>query len=82
MINSSSARCKQSMNLIRIITLESMKRNVRVYAKHVTTENNSLADALSRLQMEHFWRLAPVDMKRGKTPIPADLWPVQKLWIP
>ena len=81
MINSSSSRCKNCMTLIRIITLEGMRRNVRVYAKHVTTDKNILADALSRLQMERFWRNTPEGMSPEKTEIPCRLWPVQKLWL-
>ena len=52
MLNSSSSSCKNCMVLIRIITLESMVKNVRVYAKHVTSKMNGKSDALSRLDFD------------------------------
>ena len=46
MINNSTSSCKNCMVLIRIITAESILRNVRIFAKHVSTKNNGKADAL------------------------------------
>ena len=81
MINSSSSKCKNCMVLIRIITLKSLIENVRVYAKHVSTSKNDLADALSRGQFNRFWKLAPESMHKEATPMPTDLWPMEKLWF-
>ena len=47
MLNHSSSSCKNCMVLIRIITLISLKENVRVMALHVKTSRNSIADSLS-----------------------------------
>ena len=44
MINSSSSGCKNCMYLIRVLTLEGLKHNVRIFAKHVRTRFNDLAD--------------------------------------
>ena len=54
MINVNTSSCKNCMVLIRIIVLESMKNNVRIYAEHVKSEDNNLADALSRFQFSRF----------------------------
>ena len=84
MINTSSTKCKNCMVLIRKIVLHSMIWNVRVFAKWISTDKNIFADALSRFQMNRFWKDVE---KQGKvvnafqTPIPTDLWPVEKLWI-
>ena len=54
MINKSSSNCKNCMVLIRIITLEALKNNVRVFARHVRTKLNDLSDTLSHLQFTRF----------------------------
>ena len=84
MINMNTSSCKNCMVLIRILVLESMKNNVRIYAKHVTSEDNAIADALSRFQ---FSRLQTELEKRHKElqmfgeEIPDEIWPVRKIWI-
>ena len=80
MINNSSSKCKNCMILIRLITIESLIHNVKVFAKHVKTEDNGITDALSRLQMKRFRRLAP-NMKKYPTPIPSELIPMEKVWF-
>ena len=72
------------MVLIRILVLESMKNNVRIYADHVSSEDNFLADALSRFQFNRLEK----DLKRiGKRinrhgeDMPESIWPVRKIWI-
>ena len=54
MINKSSSWCRNCMVLIRFITLHSLVCNVRVFAKHLSTHKNVLADALSRLNWRKF----------------------------
>ena len=48
MLNRQSSKCPNCMVLIRLITLQCMIDNVRLYAKHVRTFCNDRADALSR----------------------------------
>ena len=48
MIRNSSSSCKNCMVLIRLIVLECLTWNVRLFCKHVRTEDNYFADALSR----------------------------------
>ena len=84
MINLSSSRCKSCMNLVRIITLESMKHNVRIFAKHLKSEDNFLADELSRFQMVKFWRdVNRLQLDVNSTPelIPQELLPVERQWL-
>ena len=68
------------MVLIRLITAESIYRNVRVFAKHVGTKDNGKADALSRLDFDRFWRLARGQMNQKPSDIPKDIWPMNKIW--
>ena len=56
--NNSSAGCKNSMKLIRLIVLESMRWNMRIFAKWVKSEHNGFVNALSRMQLGRFRQLA------------------------
>ena len=55
MINKLSSGCRNCMYLLRLLTLNNLVNNRRVFAKHVRSEDNYLADSLSRLQMDRFW---------------------------
>ena len=85
MINASSSSCKNCMVLIRIITLEGLKNNVSIKAKHVRTKFNDLADALSRPQLVRFNRLLrrkkKFNMDKNPVKIPKELWPISKIWV-
>ena len=84
MINHSSSKCKNCMVLIRIIVLHSMLHNARVFAKHVKTKDNGIADALSRQQLCRFRKLSKKHGKaRNSNPdvIPGDLWPISTIWL-
>ena len=80
MVNQSSSKCKHCMKLIRLITLECLKNNTRIYAKHLGTKLNYLADSLSRLEFSRFWTLAPKTMESHPTPVPSQLVPIEKVW--
>ena len=81
MINNSLSRCKNCMVLIRIIVLESLVCNTRVFARYVRSKDNDKADALSRLQWDRFWSLAGNDMNAVATQVPASIWPMEKIWM-
>ena len=82
MINASSSKCKNCMMLIRTITVESLVRNVRVFAKHLGTKDNGRADALSRMDFPRFWKLSEGKNVHGSpTGIPQEIRPMDKLWI-
>ena len=80
MLNNSSARCKNCMVLIRLITLVGLQQNMRIYARHVCTCANSRADDLSRLDFKRFWRISP-NMEAVKSQIPGELWPMSRVWV-
>ena len=83
MINASSSSCKQCMTLIRMITLECLFQNVRIYAKYIKSAENIFADLLSCNQVAKFkltaekmvWKFDP-----KPTQIPEALWPMEKVW--
>ena len=81
MINASFSRCKNCMVLLRLLALESMKCNIRIYCKYVASEDNVLSDALSRGQMDRFWHNAPDNMSKTPTKVPERMWPLNKIWI-
>ena len=81
MINNTSSRCKNCMVLLRLVVLHSMKCNVRLFAKYVRSKDNGLGDALSRLDFQRFRKLGP-NMERRPTEPPADIWPVERIWVP
>ena len=81
MINNSASKCKRCMVLLRLIVLEGLIQNVRINAKHVKTNDNGKADALSRLDFKRFWRLVGTQkMNRHSSLIPEILWPMTKIW--
>ena len=79
MINDISSSCPNCMILIRIIVLNGLLHNRRVFAKYVTTKNNFLADVLSRLQLSRFRKLGP-HMNEFPDKIHPQVWPITKVW--
>ena len=82
MINNSSSKCKNCMVLIRMIVLEGLVCNTRVFARYVKSKDNDIADALSRLQWTRFHKLAELHgMSEWATSIPQSIWPMRKIWV-
>ena len=82
MLNSTSTKCKNYMVLIRLIVLHCLVHNVRVYGKHVRSENNGIADSLSRFQTRRFNKLTKnMHMEFKSTPVPECIWPISKIWL-
>ena len=81
MINNASSRCKNCMVLIRMIVLEGLVCNTRIFARYVSSKDNGKADALSRFQWKRFHNLVGQTMNVQSTPIPESLWPMEKLWV-
>ena len=82
MLNKSTSSCKNCMVLIRLITPECLYRNTRVYAKYVKSEENRVADALSRGQLSRFKLLTRFDsMKEHPDVLPEAIWPMSKIWV-
>ena len=68
--------------------LQSLISNTRVFAQHVKTDKNGMADALSRLQFNRFeslcrkkWEKEGVVMDYNPTNIPDCLLQMEKLWL-
>lgn len=58
-INSGHSKAPRIMDLLRTLTLLSMKHNFFVRARHVPGASNDIADALSRFQVARFRAVAP-----------------------
>lgn len=81
MVNNSTSKCSRCMVLIRKLVTHCMKHQLRVFAKHLTTKDNAIADALLRNDLQRFWKLVPSTTKINPEPIPEDLWPIPKAWF-
>ena len=81
MVNSMATSCVQCRKLIRLLAWDGVVKNRRIFVRHVRSKLNSLADALSRNQMDEFWSKVPVGMNEKPDEIPKELWPVSKLWF-
>ena len=57
-----------------------MVYNFRIYAVYVNTKKNDLADSLSRLQFDRFWKIAGNTRSDEPMPLPEALLPASKLW--
>ena len=68
------------MTLIRIITLQGLINNVRIFARHIPTTDNGISDALSRLEMDRFRKLGP-HMNDQPDAILEILWLIEKYWM-
>ena len=80
MVNNLASNCLKCMKLIRILTLNNLQFNRRVFVKYVTSKANILADAISRTDWTRFWRHAPKTMNKKPDVIPSMIWPVTKIW--
>ena len=68
-INKQTSKCSRVMSLVRILVLQCLMHNIVFSAKHIPGVDNSIADALSRFQVQRFRSLAP-DADREGTPCP------------
>ena len=80
MVNSMSSNCKNCMYLLRLLTLNNMVHNRRVFARHVRGIHNNLSHTLSRLQFDCFSKLAPPGMNKESSKISALIWPLSAIW--
>ena len=81
MINNTTSSCKNCMYLLRLIVLNNLIYNRRVFAQHVKTQDNFLADSMSHLQFKRFWNLAPAGMDRNPSKISPLIWLLTKIWV-
>ena len=80
MINNITSSCKNCMYLLRILVLNGLIHNRRLFAKYIKTKENEIADSLSRIQLTRFRRIAP-NMNAEPDWISDVIWPVEKVWI-
>ena len=81
MVNNMTSTCMHCMKLIRILTLNCLLYNRRIFVRHVPSKKNLLADSLSRMNLAKFWNHAPCSMAKYPTKIPDEIWPVEKVWF-
>ena len=82
MINSTVSSCKNCMVLLRIIMLQGLIYNVKIVAKHVKGKDNTISDYLSRGKFRELKENKKfATFKEDPTPIPKELWPMEKLWV-
>ena len=79
MINLSTSSCKNCMYLIRLLVLNGLVNNWRIFARHVTSKHNGPSDALSRLQLNWFHHLCP-DMEPQPCKVSHLVWPASNIW--
>ena len=80
MVNSTSSKCKVCMILIRLLVLNCLIFNRKIYVEYISMHHNTLADALSRQDFRLFWKNAPAGTKSFPDRLPAAIWPVDKIW--
>ena len=68
------------MKLIRILTLNGIQHNSRIWVKYVRSADNILADALSRFDWKRFWANAPEDINKQPDEIDPRILPPIRLW--
>ena len=74
-INRTTSQDPIVMILVRQLVLAYLKLNILFWAKHVPGAKNTLADALSRLQVSKFCKLAPAGVQIYPSVIPTQLLP-------
>lgn len=71
-INSKRSKSPRIMDLVRALTLQTMKYNFYFKAVHVPGHSNDIADSISRFQQTRFRRLAP-HADQQPQPLPEEL---------
>ena len=58
-VNTKRSRIPRVMDLVRHLTLLTLRFNFYIRAEHIKGKRNDIADSLSRFQMNRFRKLAP-----------------------
>ena len=80
MINNTTSSCVNCMYLIRMLVLDGIMYNRRLFAKYIKSGDNILADALSRQQLKRFWDNASMTMDPYPGKLPEEIWPMSRIW--
>ena len=79
MVNDYTSGCPNCMFLLRMLALNGLQYNRRIYVKYVESAKNEIADSLSRIQLKRFRRLAP-EMRLYPEKINSKIYPPSKIW--
>ena len=79
MVNSITSSCPNCMHLLRLLVLNGLQFNRRVFASYIDTKSNFLVDALSRDDLKRFRRLGK-HMQEYPDKINEAIWPIDKVW--
>lgn len=71
-VNTKRSRIPRVMDLVRHLTLLTLKFNFYIRAEHIEGKKNDIADSLSRFQMDRFRKLAP-HADQSACPVPSAL---------
>ena len=80
MVNANSSKCKHCVYLLRLLTVNNLRFNRRVFVRYVETKKNFFADSLSRLKINLFLSKAKEGLDASPTSLPPSLWPLSKIW--
>ena len=81
MVNTGVSSCRQCMYLLRLLTLNNLLWNRRVFVIYVSSKNNNLSDCLSRMKIQEFFDAAPSYTNPQPDKLPEELWPMSKIWL-
>ena len=79
MVNKISSSCPNCMHLLRIMVLNGLIHNRRIFMRYINTKKNILPDALSRMDIAKFRKYGP-QMNEFPDKIHEDIWPITKIW--
>ena len=71
-VNSKRSRIPRVMDLVRHLTLLTLKYNIYIQVQHIAGKRNEIADSLSRFQLKRFHMLVPY-ADPSPCPVPQDL---------
>ena len=80
MVNNLSSSCPNCMTLLRLLVLNNLKHDRRVFVKYISSKANYLADSLSRLDFDRFRRLGGNKMNDYPNKVSALIWLLDKIW--
>ena len=81
MVNNMTSKCPKCMKLIRLLALDGMISNRRVFVRYISSKSNILADSLSRMKFKTFWKNAPPTINKFPDTIHKEIWPIEKIWF-
>ena len=80
MVNNTTSSCQNCMVLLRMLVLNNLQHNRRVFVKYIRSSDNILVDSLSRNRMDIFWENAPTYTRVWPDKIPDKLKNIRKIW--